>query len=87
MGLLLSIKHRAANTDMLFEPLRKTINLLKNFGVDMPDEIHKLLNDLPEEWAETKKLSVSIKDYVAPLQAKEVDVLQHKCMFSVCVNV
>lgn len=82
MGLLHSIKHRSANTDMLFEPLRKTINLLKQFGVDMPDEIHKLLNDLPEEWAETKKLSVSIKDYVAPLQAKEVDVLQQKCMNS-----
>lgn len=79
MGLLHSIKHRANNIDRMFEPLRKTINLLKQFGVEMPDEVHKLLNDLPEQWSEVKKLSVSIKDYVAPLQAKEVDVLQQKC--------
>ncbi|KAI9209879.1 dynein heavy chain and region D6 of dynein motor-domain-containing protein, partial [Polychytrium aggregatum] len=79
MGLLHAVKHRTNNIDKVFEPLRKTINLLRQFGVEMPDEIHKLLNDLPEEWAEVKKLSVSIKDQVAPLQAKEVDVLQQKC--------
>ncbi|KAJ3090810.1 hypothetical protein HK102_002597 [Quaeritorhiza haematococci] len=79
MGLLHAIKHRTAGIDKMFEPLRKTINLLKQFGVEMPEEIHKLLNDLPEEWSEVKKLSVSIKDHVAPLQAKEVDVLQQKC--------
>lgn len=86
MGLLLNIKQRSNSIDIHFEPMRKTINLLKQFGVDLPDEIHKLLNDLPEEWAETKKLSVSIKDYVAPLQAKEVDVLQQKCKYQRCLT-
>lgn len=79
MGLLHAIKHRTASIDRMFEPLRKTINLLRQFGVEMPEEIHKLLNDLPEEWSEVQKLSVSIKDQVAPLQAKEVDILQQKC--------
>ncbi|RKO94585.1 dynein heavy chain and region D6 of dynein motor-domain-containing protein [Blyttiomyces helicus] len=79
MGLLHAIKHRTGSIDHMFEPLRKTINLLRQFNVEMPEEIHKLLNDLPEEWSEVKKLSVSIKDHVAPLQAKEVDVLQQKC--------
>ncbi|KAI8812367.1 dynein heavy chain and region D6 of dynein motor-domain-containing protein [Cladochytrium replicatum] len=79
MGLLHGIKYRTASIDTMFEPLRKTLNLLRQFGVEMPDEIHKMLNDLPEEWSEVKKLSVSIKDHVAPLQAKEVDVLQQKC--------
>ncbi|KAJ3292200.1 hypothetical protein HDU79_001606 [Rhizoclosmatium sp. JEL0117] len=79
MGLLHAVKHRMANIDAMFEPLRKTINLLRNFGVEMPDEIHKLLADLPEEWSDVTKRSVAIKDLVAPLQAKEVDVLQQKC--------
>ncbi|KAJ3249578.1 hypothetical protein HDU78_000105 [Chytriomyces hyalinus] len=79
MGLLHAVKHRMANIDAMFEPLRKTINLLRQFGVEMPDEIHKLLNDLPEEWSEVVKRSSTIKDHVAPLQAKEVDVLQQKC--------
>ena len=79
MGLLHAIKLRSTAIDSLFEPLRKTINLLRQFGVEVADDVHKLLNDLPEEWSEVKKLSVSIKDSVAPLQAKEVDVLQQKC--------
>jgi dynein heavy chain, axonemal len=79
MGLLHAIKHRSSAIDKRFEPLRKTVNLLRQFGVELPEEVHKLLNDLPEEWADVKKLSVSIKDSVAPLQAKEVDVLQQKC--------
>lgn len=78
MGLLLAVKHRVVGTDAMFEPLRKTVNLLKQFGVDMPEEVHRLLNDLPEEWSDTKKLSSAMKDQVAPLQAIEVDSLQKK---------
>ncbi|KAJ3312837.1 hypothetical protein HDV04_002647 [Boothiomyces sp. JEL0838] len=79
MGLLHAIKHRQNAIDTMFEPLRKTVNLLRQFGVEFDESIHKLLNDLPEQWSDVKKLSVSIKDQVAPLQAKEVDVLQQKC--------
>jgi dynein heavy chain len=79
MGLLHAIKHRQSNIDNMFDPLRKTVNLLRQFGVEFEESIHKLLNDLPEQWSDVKKLSVSIKDQVAPLQAKEVDILQQKC--------
>ena len=79
MGLLHAVKSRGGSIDSVFEPLRKTIGFLKQFGFEMSEELMKLLNDLPEQWSEVKKLSVSIKDHVAPLQAKEVDVLQQKC--------
>ncbi|KAJ3365528.1 hypothetical protein HDU91_002183, partial [Kappamyces sp. JEL0680] len=79
MGLLHAIKHRQASIDNMFEPLRKTVNLLRQFGVEFEENIHKLLNDLPEQWSDVKKLSVSIKDQVAPLQAREVDILQQNC--------
>jgi len=78
MGLLHEMKKRN-DIGKSFEPLRKTINLLRQFGVEMPEDIHKLLNDLPEVWDDTKKLSQSVKEVVAPLQAKEVDILQQKC--------
>jgi dynein heavy chain len=39
MGLLLAVKHRTTSTDNMFEPLRKTLNLLKQFGVEIPDEV------------------------------------------------
>ncbi|KAJ3023806.1 hypothetical protein HKX48_000940 [Thoreauomyces humboldtii] len=79
MGLLHAIKQRTGTIDGMFEPLRKTINFLRQFGVEMPEETHKLLNDLPEQWSDVKKLSMSVKDQAAPLQAREVDVLQQKC--------
>jgi len=60
-------------------PLRKTVNLLRQFGVEFEENVHKLLNNLPEQKLDVKKSSVSIKDQVAPLQAKEVDILQQKC--------
>ena len=79
MGLLQAIKYRQDNIDAVFEPLRKTVNLLRQFGVEFEEDIHKLLNDLPEQWSDVKKLSTSVKDQVAPLQAKEVDVVQQRC--------
>ncbi|RKP21352.1 hypothetical protein ROZALSC1DRAFT_27237, partial [Rozella allomycis CSF55] len=78
MGLLLAVKHRSS-IDNLFEPLRKTVNLLKHHGVDTPEEVFKFLSDLPEEWSDVKKMAVAMRDYVAPLQAQEVDSLQKKC--------
>lgn len=79
MGLLHAIKNRSVLIDKRFEPLRKTVNLLRQFSVELPEEVHKLLNDLPEEWSNVKKLAATIKNGVAPLQAKEVDVLQQRC--------
>lgn len=40
---LLAIKDRQATTDNMFEPLKQTIELLKTYNQEMPDEIHQLL--------------------------------------------
>ncbi|KAJ3364693.1 hypothetical protein GGF32_001332 [Allomyces javanicus] len=79
MNLLHAVKQRTQTTDNMFEPMRKTVNLLKQFGVELPDDSLKLLNDLPEQWSDMKKLSTSVRDNVAPLQSIEVDSLQKKC--------
>ncbi|RKO98183.1 hypothetical protein CXG81DRAFT_17063 [Caulochytrium protostelioides] len=79
MGLLHGVKQRTGSIDSSLDSMRKTINLLRQFGVEMPEESHRLLAELPEAWTEVKKLSVSIKDHVAPLQAKEVELLQQRC--------
>ncbi|KAL7754360.1 hypothetical protein RI367_000341 [Sorochytrium milnesiophthora] len=79
MNLLHAVKQRTQTTDGMFDPLRKTVGLLKQFGVELPEETIRLLNDLPEAWSDLKKLTVSVRDQVAPLQAIEVDSLQKKC--------
>ncbi|KAF1593748.1 UNVERIFIED_CONTAM: Dynein heavy chain 17, axonemal, partial [Eudyptes pachyrhynchus] len=62
-----------------FEPLKQTIELLKSYGEEMPEEIYLKLQELPEQWTNTKKLAIQVKQNVAPLQANEVNILRRKC--------
>ncbi|XP_067673689.1 dynein beta chain, ciliary-like [Haliotis asinina] len=88
MGHLFAVRERQSSTDEMFEPLKHTIELLKTYEQEMPEEVHVQLQELPEQWNNTKKISITIKQTVAPLQANEVanirkksatfDVNQHK---------
>lgn len=40
MGNLFAVKERQANTDEMFEPLKHTIELLKTYDQEMPEEVH-----------------------------------------------
>lgn len=88
MGHLMAVKDRQSTTDEMFEPLKQTIELLKTYEQEMPEEVHQQLQELPEQWNNTKKIAITVKQQVAPLQANEVanirkksasfDVTQHK---------
>ncbi|XP_067860662.1 dynein axonemal heavy chain 17-like [Heptranchias perlo] len=80
MGYLKKVKERQVTTDNMFEPLKQTIELLKTYNVEMPEEVHTQLHDLPEKWNNTKKISIICKHAVAPLQANEVNVVRRKCL-------
>ncbi|XP_038597832.1 LOW QUALITY PROTEIN: dynein heavy chain 17, axonemal [Tachyglossus aculeatus] len=79
MAQLLRVKDRQLTTDGMFEPLKQTVELLKVYGEEMPEEIHLQLHDLPEQWTNLKKLSLQVKQNVAPLQANEVNIIRRKC--------
>nr|XP_020013652.1 dynein heavy chain 17, axonemal [Castor canadensis] len=79
MGHLMKVKERQASTDSMFEPLKQTIELLKTYGEEMPEEIYLKLQELPEQWTNTKKLAMQVKQNVIPLQANEVSTLRRKC--------
>lgn len=72
MAFLLQVKERAVTTDTMFEPMRGLLDLLKYYDMDIPEEVNVLLQELPEQWNNTKKLAVTVKQQVAPLQATEV---------------
>ena len=63
------VKERQPTTDEIFQPLQETIELLKFYDQDIPEEVNVLLQELPEQWANTKKLALMVKQQVAPLQA------------------
>ena len=43
MGYLMNVKERQAATDDMFEPLRQTIELLKSYDQELPEEVNVLL--------------------------------------------
>ncbi|XP_044310020.1 dynein axonemal heavy chain 9 [Varanus komodoensis] len=79
MGHLMAVKDRQTSTDAMFEPLKQTIELLKTYEQELPAEVYRQLEELPEKWNNLKKLAMTVKQHVAPLQANEVAVLRKKC--------
>ncbi|XP_062322712.1 dynein axonemal heavy chain 11 isoform X2 [Osmerus eperlanus] len=79
MGHLLAVRDRQVATDRLFEPLKDTITLLEGYGEAMPDQVYSQLEELPEKWSGAKKLALSIRHEVAPLQNAEVTVIRQWC--------
>lgn len=78
MGFLLKVKERQTITDEMFGPLRETIELLKFYDQDIPEEINVYLQELPEQWNNTKKIAITVKQQVAPLQAAEVTCIRKR---------
>ncbi|NXY46192.1 DYH9 protein, partial [Ceuthmochares aereus] len=79
MGHLQAVKERQSVTDAMFEPLKQTIELLKSYEQQLPEEVYKQLEELPEKWNSVKKLAVAVKQHVAPLQANEMTVVRKSC--------
>ncbi|XP_076261923.1 dynein heavy chain at 93AB isoform X2 [Rhynchophorus ferrugineus] len=78
MGYLLHVKERQVTTDEMFGPLRETIELLTFYDQDIPEEVNVYLQELPEQWNNTKKIAITIKQQLAPLQAAEVTCIRKK---------
>lgn len=51
MGHLMKVKERQVATDSMFEPLKQTIELLKSYGEEMPEEIYLKLQVGPNRAA------------------------------------
>uniref|UniRef100_A0A3B3RIQ7 Dynein axonemal heavy chain 17 n=1 Tax=Paramormyrops kingsleyae TaxID=1676925 RepID=A0A3B3RIQ7_9TELE len=79
MGHLMAVRERQNSTDEMFEPLQHTIELLKTYEQELPEEVYKQLEELPEKWNNVKKQTVTMKQHVAPLQANEVAKLRRRC--------
>ncbi|KAG8040920.1 hypothetical protein G9C98_001908, partial [Cotesia typhae] len=50
MGYLMRIKERQPITDDMFQPLQETIELLKFYDQDIPEEVNVFLQELPEQY-------------------------------------
>ncbi|XP_069067570.1 dynein axonemal heavy chain 11 [Pleurodeles waltl] len=78
MGHLLAVRSRYIATDELFQPLKETIALLQAYGQQLPEQVYIQLEELPEKWNNTKKIAISVKHEIAPLQTAEVSLIRKK---------
>ena len=76
MEFLSLVASRQKATDNMFEPLQEVIDLLRQYGMAIPNESLAQLEELPEKWANTKRLSVTAKQQVLPLMGMEVGKLK-----------
>ncbi|XP_069917496.1 dynein axonemal heavy chain 9 isoform X2 [Oryctolagus cuniculus] len=79
MGHLVALKERQSSTDEMFEPLKQTIELLKTYEQELPGTVFNQLEELPEKWNNIKKMAITVRQQVAPLQANEVAILRQRC--------
>ncbi|XP_045680245.1 dynein axonemal heavy chain 9 isoform X1 [Phyllostomus hastatus] len=79
MEHLMALKERQSSTDEMFEPLKQSIELLKIYRQELPETVFKQLEELPEKWSNIKKLAITVRQHVAPLQANEVALLRQRC--------
>ena len=78
MSILKEIKDRQSKTDRMFHPLEEIINLLRDYGMIIPEHITVFMEELPEKWSSTKRLSVTARQAVQPLEGVEMGKLKNK---------
>ncbi|XP_007888401.2 dynein axonemal heavy chain 11-like [Callorhinchus milii] len=80
MTHLMAVRDRQSTTDDNFESLKKTAELLRSYGQQVPEQIYAALEELPEKWKNLKKIALTVKHEVTPLQSNEVCVIRRKCV-------
>lgn len=60
MQHLNAVEGRRGATDACFEPLNETVLLLRAYEIELPDQVHKQLSDLPSRWEDCKKMSENV---------------------------
>jgi dynein heavy chain len=78
MEYLALVCARQRRTDNMFEPLQDLIDLLRQYGMVIPNESLAQLEELPEKWANTKRLGIMAKTQVAPLMGMEIGKLKDR---------
>lgn len=56
MGYLFKVKERQVATDIMFEPLKQIMDLLKEYGVEFAEEVYVQLQEAPDKWTQCKKV-------------------------------
>lgn len=77
-SLLSKIEARAVETDAMFEPLKREVELLKKFGEELETKVLKYFVELPQKWNKVKKSALMMNQNIAPTQIYQMDVTRKR---------
>ena len=78
LGHLRDIRKREDSTDASFDPLRAIVIMLSRYGVPIPPEVPRDLDNATEKWDSLKRTSFMVKEEHQSLQAKEAIALKSR---------
>ena len=71
MNCMRNIRKRMSRTDAMFGPLTQTTALLRRYGIEIPDERMKQLENAPHRWEQLKKHMNTTRENVSTIQVME----------------
>ncbi|XP_072903303.1 LOW QUALITY PROTEIN: dynein axonemal heavy chain 11 [Hemitrygon akajei] len=80
MAHLMAVRDWELSAEQTFTSLGEAAELLKTYGQQIPECVYAHLEELPEKWKRLKKIALTTKHEVAPLQSNEVSVIRRKCV-------
>ncbi|XP_078035551.1 dynein beta chain, ciliary-like isoform X3 [Augochlora pura] len=81
ISYLKEIRDRQFEIEDMFDPIKKTIELLEQYQVVISPKIFEWLTELPHTWESLKKLSAQVKQVVQPLMTRQIELLKKRLSY------
>ncbi|XP_017887523.2 dynein beta chain, ciliary-like [Ceratina calcarata] len=78
---LKEVRDRQFEIEDMFDPIKKTIELLQNYDVVLEDKIFEWLQELPVSWETLKKVAAQVKQVVQPLMTRQIELLKKRLSY------
>lgn len=78
ISILRQIEDRTSETESMFEPLKKEVELLKKFQEELDSQINAQFVELPQKWNQTKKAALLMAQTIAPVQLHQLNLTRKR---------
>ncbi|XP_031848127.1 dynein beta chain, ciliary [Nomia melanderi] len=81
ISYLKQIRDRQFEIEDMFDPIKKTIELLQQYQVVINPKIFDWLTELPHLWETLKKVAAQVKQVVQPLMTRQIELLKKRLSY------
>ncbi|CAK9799022.1 Dynein beta chain, ciliary [Anthophora plagiata] len=78
---LKEVRDRQFEIEDMFDPIKKTIELLQQYNVTLDQKIFDWLSELPVSWEILKKVAAQVKQIVQPLMTRQIELLKKRLSY------